>query len=193
MKVYNYIRRIFNYIYTLIQFRMYKININMRDIYKIRGRLNIKGKGEINIGKDVIINSAAYLNTIGGEKATTFCVQVNGVLNIGDNTKISNSTIVCFEKVDIGENVFIGGDCRIYDTDFHSLNFINRISDYDDDIKVSSIIIKSGAFIGASSIILKGVIIGENSVIGAGSVVRKKVPDNEVWAGNPARFIKKLI
>ena len=29
-------------------------------------------------------------------------------------------------------------------------------------------------------------------MIGAGSVVTKDIPDNEVWAGNPAHFIKKL-
>jgi acetyltransferase-like isoleucine patch superfamily enzyme len=34
--------------------------------------------------------------------------------------------------------------------------------------------------------------IGKNSVIGCGSVVMCDVPANEVWAGNPAKFIKKL-
>ncbi|MCK5843786.1 MAG: hypothetical protein KAG97_03700 [Victivallales bacterium] len=37
-----------------------------------------------------------------------------------------------------------------------------------------------------------GVFIGENSVVGAGSVVVKSIPANEIWAGNPAKFIKKL-
>ena len=32
--------------------------------------------------------------------------------------------------------------------------------------------------------------IGNNCIIGAGSVVTKDIPDNEIWAGNPAKLIK---
>ena len=53
-------------------------------------------------------------------------------------------------------------------------------------------IIKDNVFIGARCLILKGVVVGENSIIGAGSVVTKNIPDNEIWAGNPAKFIKAL-
>ena len=34
--------------------------------------------------------------------------------------------------------------------------------------------------------------IGDNSVIAAGSVVTKDVPENSVYGGNPAKFIKKI-
>ena len=51
--------------------------------------------------------------------------------------------------------------------------------------------INNDVFIGANSIILKGVEIGKCSVIGAGSIVTKCIPENEIWAGNPAMFIKK--
>lgn len=50
--------------------------------------------------------------------------------------------------------------------------------------------IKENAWIGARTIICQSVTIGKNSVVGAGSVVTKDIPDNQVWAGNPARFIK---
>ena len=46
-------------------------------------------------------------------------------------------------------------------------------------------------FIGANAVICKGVSIGDNSIVGAGSVVTKDIPANEIWGGNPAKFIKE--
>lgn len=45
-------------------------------------------------------------------------------------------------------------------------------------------------WLGANAVILQGVKIGNNSVIGAGAIVTKDVPNNEIWGGIPARFIK---
>lgn len=50
--------------------------------------------------------------------------------------------------------------------------------------------IKNNVFIGCNTIICKSIVVGENSVIGAGSVVTRDIPANEVWAGNPAKFLK---
>jgi maltose O-acetyltransferase len=44
-------------------------------------------------------------------------------------------------------------------------------------------------FVGAGSIILPNVTIGDNVIIGAGSVVTRSIPENCVYAGNPARFV----
>ena len=46
--------------------------------------------------------------------------------------------------------------------------------------------------IGMGAIVLDKAVIGDNSIVGAGSVVTKSVPDNQIWAGNPARFIKQI-
>ncbi|MDP4240553.1 MAG: acyltransferase [Bacteroidota bacterium] len=53
-------------------------------------------------------------------------------------------------------------------------------------------LVKKNASIGAAAVILGGVTIGKNAMIGAGSVVTKNVPDNELWVGNPARFVRKI-
>jgi acetyltransferase-like isoleucine patch superfamily enzyme len=58
-------------------------------------------------------------------------------------------------------------------------------------LKFAAVTIKDGCDIGIGSIVLPGVTIGEGSVIGAGSVVTKDIPDYTVWAGSPARMLRK--
>lgn len=50
--------------------------------------------------------------------------------------------------------------------------------------------IGKSAFIGCNTVICNSVTIGDNSIVGAGSIVTKDIPENEIWAGNPARKIK---
>lgn len=161
-----------------------------RDRLVVRGKIKTFGHGKLSLGKNVIINSSLRSNPIGGMEKTILFIERGAHLEIGDNTGISNSAIVCKKHIKIGANVRIGGNTCIYDSDFHSLNLEKRISQKDDDIKCKDVIIKDGVFIGAHSIILKGVTIGENSIIGAGSVVSKDIPDNEIWGGNPVQFIR---
>ncbi len=54
------------------------------------------------------------------------------------------------------------------------------------------VVIGDNVFIGMNTIIVNAVNIGDNAIIGAGSVVNRDIPANEIWAGNPARFIRKL-
>lgn len=55
------------------------------------------------------------------------------------------------------------------------------------------VIIKAGAYLGMNVLVIKPVTIGAGAIVGAGSIVTKNIPAGEVWAGNPARFIKKRI
>ena len=158
----------------------------------INGRLILGGTKKIIISDDVYINSRIKANPIGGNLNSMFKTNGDGNIFIGKKCRISNVSICSYSFVKIEDNVYIGGDVRIYDTDFHSMNYDKRISDNDNDVCSKPVVIKSGSFIGASAIVLKGVIIGKYSIIGAGSVVTKNVPDRQVWAGNPAKFIKNL-
>ena len=87
----------------------------------------------------------------------------------------------------------IGGGVCIYDTDFHPLSSVDRLKDNAEKIASGAVNIEENAFIGANCTVLKGVTIGKNSIIGACSVVTKNIPPNEIWAGNPAKFIKLQI
>lgn len=107
---------------------------------------------------------------------------------------ISQAALICHQSITIGNNVKIGGGVMIYDTDFHSLDSnVRKDANLDLLSKVKQpVIIANNVFIGARSIVLKGVSIGENSIVGAGSVVTKSIPANQIWAGNPAKFIRNL-
>lgn len=159
----------------------------------ITGRIYIvSDKNKIYFGKNVMINSNLQSNPIGGSTRTILFAKPDAEIKLGDNVAISNSALFAAKSIILEENVMIGGNCVIYDSDFHSLNYHERIKENDNDINVQPVIIKRGAFIGAHSIILKGVSIGEESIVAAGSVVTKNIPPKEIWGGNPAKYIRNL-
>ena len=154
------------------------------------GLIRVRNRGKIVIGNKVTINSAPMANPIGGQERTILVAQKGAKIIIGDGSGISNCAIFASEGVTIGKQVMIGAGVKIYDTDFHPVDFTARIENK--PAKKAAVTIADGVFIGAHSIILKGAVIGEKSVIGAGSVVTGRIPDNEIWAGNPAKFIRKI-
>lgn len=149
--------------------------------------------GKCSIGANFAMNNGIKGNPIGCYEPCTIFVDRNAELVIGDNVSMSQTAIVCNSHIEIGNNVKLGGGVCVYDSDFHSLNPEIRKSKDDIKHKVSRpVFIKDNAFIGAKVIILKGVTIGENSIVGAGSVLSRSVPDDEIWAGNPAKYIAKV-
>ena len=147
--------------------------------------------GRFSLGKNFAMNNGIKGNPIGCYERCTFFVDREAVLTIGDNVGMSQAALVCHKSITIGDNVKIGGGVCIYDTDFHSLDSEVRLNG-DTDIKSKPVVIGKRVFVGGHSIILKGVSIGDDAVIGAGSVVAKNVPSGEIWAGNPAKFIRKV-
>lgn len=156
-------------------------------------KIEVTRRGKLMIGENLSVNSGNNFNVIGRQQKTTFWVE--GKLTIGDNVGISASAIICNHQITIGNHVTIGGNTVIYDTDFHNINPTirnNKTIDKQSAVKLP-VFIEDNVFIGAHTTILKGVTIGKNSVIGACSVVTKNIPQNEIWAGNPAKFIKMII
>jgi acetyltransferase-like isoleucine patch superfamily enzyme len=185
-----------DFIYTitgianLIRFKLNRVKYDKMP--EIRGQMIIINQGNIKFGKNIIINSSKYKNIIGGDTRSSIVVKKMAQLNIGDGFRLSNSAIYCAERIEIGNNVMVGGSCRIWDTDFHPLNPHERSENPNEGYNTKPIVIADNVFIGGFSIILKGSKIGKGAIIGAGSVVSGEIPEGEIWAGNPAKFIKKV-
>ena len=134
-----------------------------------------------------------YFNTSWYSK-TRIVVTKDATFIMGKHSGMNGCLVYCSKSITIGNNVDIGGGTRIYDTNFHSLNYIDRRNGNDDKKNAISapIIIEDDVFIGTNCIIGKGITIGARSIIAAGSVVVKNIPPDELWGGNPAKFIKKI-
>lgn len=155
------------------------------------GRLIIQGHGTYQFGNELTIYSKETVNPIGGNR-TVFQAINGGKIIIGDHVGMSHAILCSRTEIKIEDQVMIGSGVKIFDHDFHSLTYENRVQNGDTDVKTKPILIKEGAFIGAHAMILKGVTIGRHSVVGAGAVVTKDIPDGQIWGGNPAVCIRKI-
>ena len=147
----------------------------------------VSNSGKCSIGRHFAMNNKL---SGGAVRRSNFFVAKGAEIIIGDHVGISATTLGSCKKIAIGNHVVIGTGVCIFDSDFHALDPSVRAGDADDTKKVmKKVVIEDHVFIGAYSIILKGVTIGKNSIVGAGSVVRESIPPNQIWAGNPAKFI----
>jgi acetyltransferase-like isoleucine patch superfamily enzyme len=148
---------------------------------------------DVKLGKDVKV--FAFVNlygcTIGDRtKVGTFVeVQKNAV--IGSDCKISSHTFIC-EGIHIGDGVFVGHNVTFTNDRYPRAVNLDGSMQTEKDWEVIPTYVEDGASIGSSAIVLCGVTIGKNAMVGAGSVVTKSIPPGELWAGNPARFIRKV-
>lgn len=167
------------------------------------------GKG-ITVYNSVYVKFAKKTNVVIGDNFTftsgncinPLCRNIKGCLIagpnariiIGDNVGMSSTCIWSHKLIKIGNNVKIGGDVIIMDSDAHSLNYMDRRCDELDSKNTvhSEIEIGDDVLIGTKSIILKGVHIGAGTVIGSGSIVVKDIPAHCIAVGNPCKVIKYI-
>lgn len=147
------------------------------------------GAGKIVVGNNVnfgVINSPFFYNSYCYLEART----ANASIVIGDNVHINNAcSFISESKITIGNNVLIGFNCQMADSDFHDLDANNRLQT---DPAPQEIVIGNNVFIGNNVTILKGVTLGENTVVANGAVVTKRFPENVIIGGVPAKIIKEM-
>ncbi len=118
---------------------------------------------------DVIMGDecSVWFNTV--LRGDVNSIRIGNRVNIQDgsclHTLYKKSTIVLGDDVSIGHNVTVHG-AHVHDM----------------------------ALIGMGAVLLDDAVIGEGAIIAAGSVVlsRTQVGPHELWAGAPAKFIKKI-
>jgi acetyltransferase-like isoleucine patch superfamily enzyme len=138
--------------------------------------------GSLNITNGSSMNVDYFTFHIG----CTISVNGGGNLTIKSGYMNQNGQIDCYESIYIGENVKIGPNVVIRDSDNHLI--IREGGTVSAPIRI-----EDNVWIGLNSVILKGVTIGEGAIIGAGSIVTRDVPPHALAIGVPAKVIKKDI
>ena len=130
-----------------------------------------------------------------------FCVVLQGA-RIGEDCNICSHCLIENEVV-VGNRVTVKSGVQLWDgITLEDDVFVGANVTFTNDRyprsrnekwKMEKTVVRRGASIGAGTVVLCGIEIGENSMIGAGSVVTKNVPAGELWVGNPAKFVRKVV
>jgi len=148
---------------------------------------------DVVLGRSVSVH--AFVNLYGcvigdGTRIGAF-VEIQKGAKIGKNCKISSHTFIC-EGVDIRDNTFIGHNVTFINDKYPKAANSDGSLQTEEDWSVVPTLVREGASIGSGATILCDVTIGVQAVVGAGSVVTKDIPSGEIWAGNPAGFIRRI-
>ena len=157
--------------------------------FKAHQPVMCNGLGKVKFSENVnfgVINSPHFYNSYAYIEARN----QNAIITFGNNVHINNGfSIISEKRISIGNNVLIGHNCQLTDSNFHDLDKNNR---HQTDLSPLDVIIGDNVFIGNNVTILKGVEIGENTVVANGSLVTKSFPKNVIIGGVPAKFLKDL-
>lgn len=198
----RYIRKIFYLYWNRLKFNIYGAKIGHGFEVYTKVYVKIAQGSKVNIGNNLTIYSGDGLNPLCRNIATCICAENSDtIIKIGNDCGFSSPCIWAKKNITIGNNVAIGGDTIIMDSDAHSLDYRLRASHelmedgQSKDVanaKTAPIVIEDNVLIGTRCIVLKGVTIGARSVIAAGSIVTKSIPADCIAGGNPAKVIRRL-
>ena len=139
---------------------------------------------KLGVSITIVEPSNLYGCTIGDRSFIGPFVEIQSAAQIGKDCRIQSHSFIC-SKVKIGDHCFIG----------HGVTFTNDL--FKDGLPSPDAkdwlptIIEEQVSIGSGSTILPVHIVA-GCVIGAGSVITKDLNVKGVYAGNPARLLRKL-
>jgi len=151
---------------------------------KLDGLIFIEGLVSIKIEKGA---NLVILGNISIRKGSQIIIRKNSFCQIGKGTFFNrNCSLVCRDKVVIGEEVLFGESVKIYDND----HFFDEEKIYKDKFITNEVMIKDYSWIGNDVNILKGTIIPENSIIGSMSLVKSRLATSGIYVGTPVKLLK---
>jgi len=122
-------------------------------------------------------------------------------VNIGKYSYIGNFSTIIYADIgnycSVADNVVIGGASHPIDwistspVFYSGKNIMNKHFSSLPYQPYKRTIIKNDVWIGSNCLIKAGIIIDNGAIIGMGSVVTKNIGAYEIWAGNPAKMIRK--
>lgn len=183
-----YKNRIGQYVWWIINTinaKWWRVRLGKNQTY--RGKVNFRVwlNSQITIGDNCLFYNSHNDNWIGIYCPCIISTLTQGAnLKIGNNCGLSGTVIGCAKSIVIGDNVRMGANTLITDTDWHT-----------DDYRTGpnkEVIIEDNVWLGYGVKVLKGVHIGKNSVVGAGSIVTRDIPANVIAAGNPCKVVKQI-
>lgn len=159
---------------------------------KVRGIFSIGNFGRfgdnVNINaQEVIIGNHFYHYTDGLDMGGGGSQFPEASLTVGDRCVFHNNYINLAREVVIGNDVGLSPDVDILTHGFWN----SVLEGY--PVMYAPVHIADGVIVGQRSLILPGRTIAKNVVIGASSTVTNDLAEeNSVYAGNPAKFIRKI-
>ncbi|MBN1828339.1 MAG: acyltransferase [Deltaproteobacteria bacterium] len=146
----------------------------------------------MNFGPGLQLRSFVRSNPLGPNHPVLLATwKKESSLEVGANFAMTGGALVASSRILIGNNVTVGANSVIIDTDFHPIGPEDRRLNPAEG-KEADVIIEDDVFIGMNCLILKGVTMGRGSLAGAGSVVTSNVPSGVIVAGNPAQPVREL-
>ena len=127
--------------------------------FQLSCRFFFTGPGRLEIGNNVQVKPSIWDK----HRHVTFSTyHAESIIKIGDNTVLEGTRMGCRILLDIGPDCSLG-ETSIMDTDFHSLDYLDRNSP--DKVKASAVKLESGVRVGYGCHILRGVTIGKETVV----------------------------